>query len=290
MEKENPIPHAFAGSKLDRRAELRAAAGPRRTVRLAGDKAVVRVSPGGSHRLALFDGHRGVHVHLGIAPDGMAIIAEETESCELPEGHTFIDLRSLAMQGLLAAEELALLAQARSLLSWHARHRFCANCGAPTQMAEHGYRRDCGACAAQHFPRTDPVAIVAVRRHGRCLLGRGHAFLPGMYSALAGFIEPGESIEEAARRELLEETGVVVGSVRYHSSQPWPFPSSLMIGLLAEGLSEEIRLDASEIADARWFTREEIEWMFAERHPQGLRLPKPAAIAHSLVKEAAGIG
>jgi NAD+ diphosphatase len=289
MESDPPTVHAFAGSILDRRAELRGSGRKTRAVRLAGDKAVVEVRDSGKHQLALFEAAGGMCVHLGIGPDGDAIVAEETKPCELPEGQAFIDLRSLAMQGLLARGELAMLAQARSLLSWHASHRFCANCGEPTQMAEHGYRRDCGRCKAQHFPRTDPVAIVAVRRRSLCLLGRGHAFLPGMYSALAGFIEPGESIEEAARRELFEETGVVVGSVRYHSSQPWPFPSSLMIGLLAEGLSDEIRLDASEIADARWFTRAEIELMFAERHPQGLRLPKPAAIAHSLIREAAGI-
>ena len=141
----------------------------------------------------------------------------------------------------------------------------------------------------QHFPRTDPVVIVAVTRRNRCLLGRGHNFLPGVYSALAGFIEPGESIEEAARRELVEETGIAIGSVRYHSSQPWPFPSSLMIGLLAEGLNDDIRLDATEIADARWFARDEIEQMFSERHPQGLKLPKPAAIAHHLVRAAIAI-
>jgi NAD+ diphosphatase len=281
--------HAFAGSVLDRRAELRGSGRQNLAVRLAGDRAIVATAGSDNHRLALFEPLDGLQVHLGIRADGRAIIAQETDVFELPAGHAFIDLRGLAMQGLLPAEDLAILAQARSLLAWHARHRFCANCGHGTEMAEHGYRRDCGACEAQHFPRTDPVAIVAVTRRNRCLLGRGHNFLPGVYSALAGFIEPGESIEEAARREILEETGVAIGSVRYHSSQPWPFPSSLMIGLLAQGLNDDIRLDVTEIADARWFTKDEIEQMFEERHPQGLKLPKPAAIAHHLVKAAIAI-
>jgi NAD+ diphosphatase len=286
MPGSTPLEHVFTGSALDRRAELRGRARQRLAVRLAGDKVMVTEESPYSHRLALFELPDGFGVHLGVDVNGNAILAQETEVDDLPAGHAFIDLRALAMQGLLPSCDLAILAQARSLLAWHARHRFCANCGHMTEVAEHGYRRDCRVCAAQHFPRTDPVVIVAAVRHGRCLLGRGHNFLPGVYSALAGFIEPGESIEEGARRELLEETGVTIGSVIYHSSQPWPFPSSLMIGLLAKGLNDDIRLDATEIADARWFARDEIVQMFEERHPQGLKLPKPAAIAHHLIKSA----
>ncbi len=286
MAKASSHRHAFAGSALDRRAELRGCAGRTLAVRLSGDKAVVAEAGPQSHRLALFEVGEGLQVHLGVLADGTAIVAQETTSGDPPAGQTAIDLRSLAMQGLLPDSDLAILAQARSLLTWHTRHRFCANCGHATEAAEHGYRRDCSRCQAQHFPRTDPVVIVAVTRGKRCLLGRGHSFLPGVYSALAGFIEPGELIEEAAQREVLEETGVAIDGVRYHSSQPWPFPSSLMIGLLAEGLNEDLRLDTEEIADARWFARPEIEQMFEGSHPQGLKLPKPAAIAHHLVKSA----
>ncbi len=277
--------HAFAGSVLDRRAELRGSTRRTRAVRLSGDKAVVAEAGPQTHRLALFEVGDGLQVHLGVLADGTAIVAQEAAG-DPPAGQTVIDLRSLAMQGLLPESDLAILAQARSLLAWHARHRFCANCGAATEATEHGYRRDCRRCEAQHFPRTDPVVIVAVTRGKRCLLGRGHSFLPGVYSALAGFIEPGESIEEAVHREVLEETGVAIDGVRYHSSQPWPFPSSLMIGLLAEGRNDDIRLDTDEMADARWFGRAEIEQMFNGSHPEGLRLPKPAAIAHHLVRAA----
>jgi NAD+ diphosphatase len=156
------------------------------------------------------------------------------EDCEL------IDLRSLAVQGLLAPGDLNLLAQGRALLNWHQRHRFCANCGQRTTLADAGYRRHCEACGASHFPRTDPVVIVAVVRNGRCLLGRQPHFLPGVYSTLAGFVEPGESLEEAARREIQEESGIRVGPIRYHASQPWPFPASLMIGLIGEAETTDV--------------------------------------------------
>ena len=197
-----------------------------------------------------------------------------------------IDLRSLALQGELPDRELGLLAQARSLLFWHEWHRFCANCGAATDMREGGYRRHCAACGADHFPRTDPVVIVVALKDGKCLLGRGANFAEGVYSALAGFMEPGETLEDAARREVLEETGIRLARIDYLLSQPWPFPSSLMIGLIGEALNDDITIDPAEIEDARWFDLAELEAMLAGTHPNGLKTPPVMAIAHHLAREA----
>ncbi|WP_046862255.1 NAD(+) diphosphatase [Microvirga massiliensis] len=199
-------------------------------------------------------------------------------------GFTVTDLRSVAVRGLVPPEELGLLATAKSVLDWHRRHRFCAVCGTRTVPAQSGFRRDCGSCGAQHFPRTDPVVIMLVARGEFCLLGRQSRFLPGMYSCLAGFLEPAETIEDAVRRETFEEAGVRVGAVRYHSSQPWPFPSSLMIGCIAEATSEELNVDREELEDARWFSRDEVKLMLAGRHPAGLSAPQPIAIAHHLLR------
>lgn len=229
-------------------------------------------------------------IFLGLDGDGAAVFAHLLHSDEaafaplIERGElAAIDLRSLAAQGALPPDELGLLAQARSLLGWHATHRYCSTCGAETSMGDAGYKRVCGACAREHFPRTDPVVIMLAVRGDKCLLGRQSRFPPGTYSALAGFVEPGETIEDACRRELMEEARIAAGAVRYHSSQPWPFPSSLMIGLIAEALSEEIALDDDELEDARWFTRDEARLMLEDRHPDGIRAPNPIAIARQLV-------
>jgi NAD+ diphosphatase len=195
-----------------------------------------------------------------------------------------IDLRSIAVQGLLPAATLGPLAQAKSLLFWHQRHRFCAHCGKPTVSAAAGWRRDCAGCEAQHFPRTDPVAIMLAVQGERCLLGRQPRFPPGMYSCLAGFIEPGESLEDAVRRELFEEAGIATGHVTYLAAQPWPFPSSLMIGCLAQATSEALVVDFNELEDARWFSRAEVLAILAGSHPAGLTCPPAIAIAHSLMR------
>jgi NAD+ diphosphatase len=278
------IIHAFAGSRLDRRQELRHQAKRQVIIKLAADRAIVTENAGGI-ALAYFEETASeATVHLGITESGIAGLGMAIEESETPTGHSLIDLRRLAMEGLLPPHDLAVLAQARSLLAWHERHRYCSTCGQPTKAADSGYRRDCASCKAQHFPRTDPVVIVAVRGPRGWLLGRGHAFQPGMYSTLAGFMEPGESIEEAARREVFEETGIELGAVAYHSSQPWPFPSSLMIGLIAQGMTSEIAIDREELEDARWFARQEVVDMLENRHPRGLKVPKPAAIAHHLIR------
>ncbi|HZV11090.1 MAG TPA: NAD(+) diphosphatase, partial [Novosphingobium sp.] len=160
----------------------------------------------------------------------------------------------------MAPADLALYGTARSLAGWHARHRFCARCGAPTRLAKGGWQRSCAseACAADHFPRTDPVVIMSVAHEGRLLLGRQPRFPPHRYSALAGFIEPGEAVEEAVAREIWEEAGLRVADVRYVASQPWPFPSSLMLACHAEALDDAITIDTTELEDARWFTRAEV--------------------------------
>jgi NAD+ diphosphatase len=206
------------------------------------------------------------------------------DALQQDRGFELLDLRSIAVQGVVRPEELGILAEAKALLHWHGRHRFCANCGARTTLSCAGFRRDCASCDTQHFPRTDPVAIMLVARGDRCLLGRQSRFAPGMYSCLAGFIEPGETIEDAVRRETLEEAGVRVGSVRYFASQPWPFPASLMIGCIAEALSEELTVDRDELEDARWFARDEVLLMLEGRHQAGLRGPVAMAIAHHLMR------
>ena len=198
--------------------------------------------------------------------------------------HLVSDLRSIAIERPLPAGEIGLLAQAKSLLHWHLRNRHCANCGAPTTPGQAGQRRDCAACGAQHFPRTDPVTIMLVARGENCLLGRSARFVANSYSCLAGFVSPGETMEDAVRREVLEEVGLHVGHVRYMLSQPWPFPSSLMIGSLCEALDEEITIDFEELEDARWFSRQETAAMLARTHEGGLITPPKMAIAHHLIR------
>jgi NAD+ diphosphatase len=195
-----------------------------------------------------------------------------------------VDLRSIAVQGVVAPMSVATLGQAKAILDWHARNGFCANCGAPTRLAAAGWRRECDNCKAHHFPRTDPVVIMLALDGERCLMGRQRRFPKGMYSALAGFLEPGETIEEAVRREIREESGIECGRVRYVASQPWPFPSSLMIGCLALAETQDLKIDAHELEDARWFDRDEVRAMFEKRHPDGLAAPNRMAIAHHLVR------
>jgi NAD+ diphosphatase len=201
-------------------------------------------------------------------------------------GDDWRDLRSIAIEGTVPAPELGMLAQARSLINWHLTHGYCANCGAATHMIDGGYRRHCNSCKSDHFPRTDPVVIMVVRSPRGLLLGRQASWAPGMFSALAGFMEPGETIEDAARREIFEESGIKVGEVRYIASQPWPFPSSLMIGLIGEALSENIVIDPAELEQAHWFGREELDQMREGTHPLGRRFPTRMAIAHHLILEA----
>ncbi|TMJ03557.1 MAG: NAD(+) diphosphatase [Alphaproteobacteria bacterium] len=227
-------------------------------------------------------------VFLGLAGDagrfGIALDPEATKALKGRPDLFVTDLRSIAVQGLVAPEHLAPLAEAKALLAWHARHRFCANCGAATNVSQAGWKRECPSCKVEHFPRTDPVVIMLAIDGDRCLLGRAGRFVANMWSCLAGFVEPGESIEEAARRETLEEAGIVCGEVKYFRSQPWPFPMSLMIGCHARATNSDITVDREELEDARWFTRDEVALMFVGRHPEGISIPPPIAIAHHIIR------
>jgi NAD+ diphosphatase len=193
----------------------------------------------------------------------------------------FEDLRAIAMT--LSPSEAAIAATAKSVFEWRRKHRYCAACGQPSQAVEGGWKRLCPACGAQHFPRTDPVVIMLPVLGERCLLGRQAAWPKGMYSALAGFVEPGESIEEACARELFEEAAVRAVKVRYHSTQPWPYPMSLMIGLIAEIEPGEAVADNVEIDEVRWFSRAEAAGLVRGDHPDA-RAPGGLAIAHQLIK------
>ncbi len=198
-----------------------------------------------------------------------------------PDGWCFAELRG-AMAGL-DPQDANLAATARALLGWHETHGFCAACGARTVMAQAGWQRDCPSCGRSHFPRTDPVVIMLVTNGNRVLLGRSAGWPEGMYSLLAGFMEPGETIETAVRREVAEETGVRTGAVRYLASQPWPWPSSLMIGCTAEAESADITLDPRELEDALWLSREELVDVVAGTHSR-LRAPREGAIAGVLLR------
>jgi len=186
---------------------------------------------------------------------------------------------------VLSPPDLAIYGGARSLVDWHARHRFCARCGAPTKPTKGGWQRHCDNCGADHFPRTDPVTIMLVEHEDKLLLGRQPRFPPRMYSALAGFVEPGETISEAVAREVWEEAGLKVRDVRYIASQPWPFPSQLMIGCTSVTDDPTLNIDTTELEDARWFTREELLAARAagEAGTDLLYFPRPFAIAHHLV-------
>ena len=198
-----------------------------------------------------------------------------------------VDLRTLMVQGQIAPEELSIAGCARALADWHANCRHCGHCGSATQVKDGGWRCKCSSCGKEHFPRTDPVVIMLVTHGDKCLISHEPRFKDiqtRMFSTLAGFLEPGEDVEHAVRREVKEEVGLEVGSVRYQESQPWPFPHSLMIGCRAEAAGTELTLDPNEIEEARWIGREELDVMLAGRHPEGLTLPGKHAIARKLLQ------
>ncbi len=208
---------------------------------------------------------------------------------ELPEHIKAIDHRSIYIQGLVGEDTLGEIAQGAALMTWHATHRFCGRCGSPTEPRIGGYKRVCTSCEAQLFPRTDPVVIMLAVTSTHAVLGRSPHFGPGMYSALAGFVEPGETIENAVRREIGEESGLTIGRVVYHASQPWPFPHSLMIGCFGEAVTQEIRFDANELEDCRWFSRDEVRRIVAGEHPE-ISIPPAGAIATHLIRAWAEAG
>lgn len=281
---------AFAGQPLDRADYLRT--NPEKLAALrAGDALLLKLEG----LLPEMDANGGLAwVPAGEAPDeaelvflglrdGQALFAAvPTEGDPDP---AYAHRKTWGAISQFSADDLAIFGTARSVLDWHARHRFCARCGQPTHLAKGGWQRDCGACSAQHFPRVDPVAIMLVECGGKLLLGRQSRFPPRSYSALAGFVEPGETIEEAVAREVFEEAGVRVRDVRYIASQPWPFPSQLMIGCIGRADSLELVIDKTEIEDANWFTREEVaEAMAQERESTSFIPPPRQAIAHYMLQ------
>jgi NAD+ diphosphatase len=219
----------------------------------------------------------------GAAVFGMGISAPAIENLVGREDVAVAELRGMVMQGVVPPDQLSAIAVAKSLVNWHQRHGYCANCGTRTGMTEAGWKRECPNCKAEHFPRTDPVVIMLVTAGEKCLMGRQKHFAPGMYSCLAGFVEAAETIEDAVRREILEESGIRCTDVNYYMTQPWPYPSSLMIGCTARATSEDIVVDHSELEDARWFDRDEAALMLKRQHPDGLAGPHPFAIAHHLL-------
>jgi NAD+ diphosphatase len=301
MERMNP--HVFAGNPLDRSDVQRRdpqwlaaqATNPRsRFLPLwqlnvllcdASETRLGWLSPAEIERLAInvppvFLGRLHDVAHFAI---DISQLGDPQHELNLDSTWRFEEARTAATQ--LSAAETGILAQSRAQLDWHRRHQFCSVCGERTVQGRGGHVRQCPACKAEHFPRTDPVAIMVVSDSDRCLLGqsRGRLSRTGTYSALAGFIDQGESIEEAVRREVREEAGIEVGRVQYHSSQPWPFPSSLMIGCHAKALTTEIHKDDEEMTDVRWFSRDEVLLALQGEHPH-LRVPAPIAIAYHLIK------
>jgi NAD+ diphosphatase len=277
-------PNTFTGAALDRAGDRRRdeawvaeqRANPAARAVVAGRDGV-HVTGGEERRLALVPLEQagdGEPLLLGL-DDAGPIFAAEGDGSPL----SLLGLREAA--AALPQAEGGLAAYAAALLGWHRRHRFCANCGAPTEIREAGHVRRCPDCGAEHHPRTDPVVIMLVLRGDEVLLGRQASWPRDRYSALAGFVEPGESLEEAVAREVLEESGVRIGPPRYVSSQPWPFPASLMLGFVAPWDSGEPRIGDEELEDVRWFSRKAVEDAVRERGP--LRLPPPLAIARQLI-------
>ena len=210
-------------------------------------------------------------------------ISNPEEELGLKDLGSFEDLMLLAPQAIDAGE-LAMLGQAKGIFEWNNSHKFCSKCGEKSEMHEAGYKRICNNCSTEHFPRTDPVVIMLAKFENTAFLGRQKRFPPGMYSALAGFIEHGESIEEAVARELKEEAGITILDAKYHSSQPWPFPNSLMIGCIADAESNQFKLDEVELDEGRWFNREELKDALNGGSKTDFFVPPPMAIAHHLVK------
>lgn len=300
----SPIP--FSGNPLDRAANLRREAawveghlGHERSRFLPFVQMNALTRTGEAVELAWLDAavrelldEAAEPMLLGVQ-DGIAHFAVDVSSLADPltalgvEGAEFSDARRIAVN--LPEGEAGILAQARALLEWHSRHRFCGSCGQLTRIGAGGGMRVCTSCGAEHFPGPHPVVIMVVWRGDRCLLGRGKGWGGAMYSALAGFVDVGETLEEAVAREVYEEAGLRVDGVVYHSSQPWPFPLSLMLGCFAHVADEEINVDPEELAEARWFSREEIRAMVARAatgpdDPSQVSLPGPVAIAHHICR------
>lgn len=306
MEVKPPPGLGFAHGALDRSAQMRARpeivdalrrAPEARFYAFCGDNAVLKREGEAARPLLTaaevpMPARQQETVFLG--RDGEAgrfavlIEPEAEEALKGEAGYLLVGLRALALDGRVSPADLGAIAQGKAMLHWHATHRFCAKCGQPSHVAEQGWKRVCEACKAEHFPRTDPVVIMLTVGGDRCLLGRSARFPPGWYSTLAGFVEPGETIEDAVRRETFEEAGIVGGRVTIMANQPWPFPASLMIGAYVEAKSTKIAVDLEELEDCRWFSRDEVRQMLAGTHPDGLGVPAKMSIASHLIRHFVG--
>ena len=227
-------------------------------------------------------------VFLGLRPqNGQALFATtlpvSDDDLAAHENLLVQDLRNLALQSAFSAEDLSVLAQARALIHWHRTHPHCSRCGAKTHMAEGGYRRDCPSCGAPHFPRPDPCVIMLITHEDRALLGRPARLPEGVYTTLAGFMEPGETIEAAVRREVFEESRVRVGEVCLVSNQPWPFPANLMLGCIGTATSVDIEIADDELEACKWCDRDEVRQMIDGTHPEEHRIPPSISIAYELI-------
>lgn len=295
--------NTFSTNGLDRRSDLRetpdamatAFADPRmRLLAFAGDRILIkdRAAADGRDRAYAVGAEarelaRELSEPIFLGFDGARVpwfAGEFVADPELEPGERLSDLRSLALAATVEPETYGPAAQARSLLFWHRRHKFCGSCGAPTKSASAGYQRVCTVCGTTVFPRIDPVAIMLISHGDRALLGRTPRFEAGMYTCLAGFIEPGETPEDAVRREVHEESGIAVGPVHYHSSQPWPFPANLMLGFFGEAVSEEIQVDHAEMEDCRWFHRDEVRALLDNSGVGVLHGPPKLAVARVLIE------
>ncbi len=283
------IAPALTGNRIDRADQVRV--DPDRLAGYMNWKAKL-LSLNGLDPEVDFEGRLVWRSLADAAPDSefifLGLIDEKAHFAELKRGERGSGLnynpRVWQMLAGLPADELALYGGARTLVDWHARHRFCSLCGAASAMSKGGWSRTCTGCGAEHFPRVDPVTIMLSEYRGKVLLGRQPRFPPRRFSALAGFVEPGEGIEEAVARELWEEAGVRVRNVRYVASQPWPFPSSLMIACTSEALSDELTLDTTEIEEAGWFSAAEVRAARRATKAAPFIAPPPFAIAHDLLK------
>ncbi|MGH1478771.1 MAG: NAD(+) diphosphatase [Geminicoccales bacterium] len=288
----NPPPHIYGGHHFDRSAKGRndnawlddqRRRSTTRVLLISGLKVMVLDDADPPVAYALTVGDLGQPlseeaIFLG-KEFGVSTFALDLGGQPFP-GARYVELRSVG--GLLPSREAGLLAYVRGLVFWHQRHRFCGVCGAETRSEQGGHLRRCTGCNTHHFPRSDPAVIVLVTADAgeRCLLGRSPRFIPGMYSTLAGFVEPGESLEETVKREIFEEAGIEVTDIAYVSSQPWPFPSSLMLGFSARALSDNLQIDREELEDARWFTKQEL----LDPIKRPVKLPSHDSIARHLIE------
>jgi len=282
---------AFTGGTLDRADQLRvhpdrlalAWADPRaQIVQLEGLDPVLAEGGALAHLPAGPGAVLADHALLGLREDGTPVFVSLL--VDRPEEPATFPPKVWQLIPELSVPEAALYAGARSLVDWHDRHRFCARCGSATYPAKAGWARQCGTCQAEHFPRTDPVVIMLAEYEGKVLIGRNARFPPGRFSALAGFVEPGETFEEAVRRELWEECGIRTGRVDYLFSQPWPFPSQLMIACMAQAQGDELTLDIEEIAEAMWVSREDVRAALAEEEGARFQSPSSVAVAHHMLR------